>query len=813
MCINFNDKLNPIITRDENILKQIHLDTKLVLTNPIQFQTFLKRSLISKESRLPFDHKLNNNWMLMFQPPIRVENWVPLWMTHNEEVGWLIYGIYFPFLFCFMILDEFDDLELDLETRSNLEFLFDFNVLYYFFYNYTYKFYIYSKTFKNFIYSYFLDNIYEDSYFFLYNYYIYPYISHFFVFLNLGLIKLEHDKVLTPPEKWEEIPLMELDYFDYSEFNGTNISDESLLYYQDNMFFSFCIYEFHLDYNYYFNNIFNSDFFHWPTIIIEKSNKNAYRYRTYLSNLFYKELSANKADIYHDDFLDNYNELKLLLNNINIKKLDYYKNMMSIRSFMIKIPYIFFLLHTWYFVTYRNSRYNLYVRSFYFFEEYTSRKTFFILHNNPYGKNRTKTYYFKYQKLLMINHFKFFVEERFFNKWFLLYKAKFNHLKIFLENNKKDKQFSFINLATNSNLNLLLNINQFDSSYNSICFRFIYEFYYDNLLEFVTNQRSAEGWKLMMRTRQSKFLKRFRLGEASYYLEFDDVLEAMYTLPYDIYFFYHSMNTIASFDFIFDIYNEKFINYYFLKDWYTLKIDLNKYYNLISCYNKAFFLLFYIIDPFFLKHVWKNCYTNRLKKLPMIYYYYKNLLVQWKIRKNNRLLVLNYDYFHHYLNWRTDTSTSVQQNNFFQDIINSSISISNFIMKSRFFSLLYKIKFILNLNNINSMHRIQRYVLFIKDFYFQLLDENVDYLLYIFFLDISKFINIQNTANIWKYSYKLIDYNLLYRYYVYHFLFEFNYYDDWFSNKPKRVLWIFHKKDYREHEGILFYKKKYNEMF
>ena len=139
---------------------------------------------------------------------------------------------------------------------------------------------------------------------------------------------------------------MELDYFDYSEFNGTNISDESLLYYQDNMFFSFCIYEFHLDYNYYFNNIFNSDFFHWPTIILEKSNKNGYRYRTYLSNLFYKELFTNKAELYNDDFLDNYDELKFILNNTDIKKLDYYKNMMSIRSFMIKVPYIFFLLHT-----------------------------------------------------------------------------------------------------------------------------------------------------------------------------------------------------------------------------------------------------------------------------------------------------------------------------------------------------------------------------------------------------------------------------------------------------------------------------------
>jgi hypothetical protein len=39
-------------------------------------------------------------------------------------------------------------------------------------------------------------------------------------------------------------------------------------------------------------------------------------------------------------------------------------------------------------------------------------------------------------------------------------------------------------------------------------------------------------------------------------------------------------------------------------------------------------------------------------------------------------------------------------------------------------------------------------VLFIKDFYFQLLNENLDYLLYMFFLNISKFINIQNSINI-----------------------------------------------------------------
>jgi hypothetical protein len=807
----FGDELNPLINRDTNILKQIHLDTKLILTNPIQFQTFLKRSLISKESRIPFDYKLNNNWMLMYQPPIRYT--IPLWVTHNEEIGWLIYSIYFAFLYSFMILDEIDDLDLDLSTRSELTFLFDFNIFYYFFNNNTYQFYVYSNYLKIFIYSYFLDSLYINSYFFLYNYYIYPFISHFFVFLNLGLIKLEHDQVLTPPEKWEEIPLMDLDYFDYSEFKGTNISDESLLSYQDNMFFAFCIYEFHLNFIYHFSNIFNSDFFHWPTIIIEKKNKNIYRYKTYLSNLFYRDLSANKEDHYKEDFSENYKELKIILNNCDIKGLDYYKNMMSIRSCMIKVPYLFFLLYTWYFVVYRTSRYNLYVRSFYFFEEYTSRKTYFILHNNPYGKNRTKTYHFKFQKLLMVSHFRLYIEERFFNKWFLFYKSKFNHLKLYLENDVKDKNYSFINLINNNNLNLFLNINQLDSGYNSICFRFIYEFYYDNLLELVSSHRSAEGWKLMMRARQSKFLKRFRLGEASYYLDMDEVLEAMYILPYDIYFFYQNMNKFSSFDFIFDIYNEKFINYFFLKDWYTLKINLNKYYNLISCYNKALFLLFYIIDPFFLKHVWNNCFVNRIKKLPMIWHYYTKILVQWKIRKNNRLMVFNYDYFHHYLNWRVDTSTSVQQNNFFQDIINSSLSIFNIITKSRFFSLLYKIKFILNLNNINSMHKVQRYVLFIKDFYFQLLNENLDYLLYMFFLNISKFINIQNSINIWRYSYKCIDYNLLYRYYVYHFLFEFVYYEDWFYNRPKRVLWIFHKKDYKEHEGILFYKKKYNEMF
>jgi hypothetical protein len=135
------------------------------------------------------------------------------------------------------------------------------------------------------------------------------------------------------------------------------------------------------------------------------------------------------------------------------------------------------------------------------------------------------------------------------------------------------------------------------------------------------------------------------------------------------------------------------------------------------------------------------------------------------------------------------------------------------VVKSNFLKLLNKLKFVLNSNKIFNIQKLQHFVLLLKIYYTALLNQNIDFILYVFFFNINKFLNIQNNTNTWLPMGPIIDNNFIYRYYVYIFLFEYNYYADWFGNMAKRVLWIFHKKDYREHEGVFFYKSKYNEMF
>jgi hypothetical protein len=190
---------------------------------------------------------------------------------------------------------------------------------------------------------------------------------------------------------------MDVDFFDYSEFSEFNISNDSLLRYQDDMFSSQCAYEFYLDFTLFFFNIFNLSFF--CKLKLKRKVKPLVRPNAYLSKVLYNEaIDCTKEDS-DEDFVEDYDEFLLVFQSSNINKLDYYNYIMDIRSFTVKIPYLFFLLYSWYTVYYRNCRYNLYIRGFNFFDEYICKMKVFILRNNPYGKNKTKMPLFYFQRL------------------------------------------------------------------------------------------------------------------------------------------------------------------------------------------------------------------------------------------------------------------------------------------------------------------------------------------------------------------------------------------------------------------------------
>jgi len=399
----------------------------LILKKPLsnindKFCSFLKYSVLPRSSRYKFPFILNNSKLehlrakqtkQLPQVNLKIKK-----LTHNEEVAIILCSIFYAIYISILFNNEWYLLELNNEKRANFYlFLFNYSILYYFFNIILYQLYVYNIDLSHLVYSYVLDFIYKSVYLFLFSYYIFLYALNFYVLLNLGLIKYEHDKVLTPPEKWDDIPKMDLDFFDYTEFTEYNISNDSLLNYQDNIFNSFCVYEFYLDFILYFFNIYNLSFFHKIRLKKKKILKKFNKQKNYLSKVSYKEILNNKKEYYDEKFPKNYNEFLLVIMSNNAYKLDYYNFMMDIRSLMLKIPYLFFLFYAWYVVYYRNFRYNLYIRGFYFFEEYACRRKIFILHNNPYGKNKTKIFFFDFQRLWTIDHFKLYIEERIFNKW------------------------------------------------------------------------------------------------------------------------------------------------------------------------------------------------------------------------------------------------------------------------------------------------------------------------------------------------------------------------------------------------------------
>lgn len=84
---------------------------------------------------------------------------------------------------------------------------------------------------------------------------------------------------------------------------------------------------------------------------------------------------------------------------------------------------------------------------------------------------------------------------------------------------------------------------------------------------------------------------------------------------------------------------------------------------------------------------------------------------------------------------------------FYKDEYSTSLSISNMILKSRFFYLLSKLKLILNLNCIFNIQFIYNFILLLNDFFLSLFEENFDFILYLFFFNKNKFFNIQNNTN------------------------------------------------------------------
>jgi len=157
--------------------------------------------------------------------------------------------------------------------------------------------------------------------------------------------------------------------------------------------------------------------------------------------------------------------------------------------------------------------------------------------------------------------------------------------------NIENASFSYILSKTNTFLNNV----KFQASFDS--------FSYDYLLSYFINLEIVYGYRLLMETPLVKFKISFPFGRLSF-LDYKPMLEIVFGLMADKIRLQHYMQRIINFDFFFKLFNNIYINLYFLKDFYNFnnRKFLMQHYRILTFYDKIVSIIFMNLDPFFFKY-------------------------------------------------------------------------------------------------------------------------------------------------------------------------------------------------------------------
>ena len=134
------------------------------------------------------------------------------------------------------------------------------------------------------------------------------------------------------------------------------------------------------------------------------------------------------------------------------------------------------------------------------------------------------------------------------------------------------------------------------------------------------------------------------------------------------------------------------------------------------------------------------------------------------------------DFFMHFFNWRIDVSESVIKNYFYSDYFNYTYIVINELYRNRFYELIRKVNFLLA-DKKKSLFSYQLLLINYRNLFFELLVDNSEYILLLYILNSSSYLNLLNNYNFY-FNKDFIYATFIYRYYVFTFLFSKFLYND-----------------------------------
>lgn len=809
-----------------------------------KFVSFFKQSLLPKELIEKFPYLIANT-----KKEYLTGNFGYKLTPHNCFVLKILMRGFFIIYFALLYMYRTPDIII------NTPQVHDISIFNYFNNNYCLKFFFNNKLLQHLIKGNLLDSDYYSTFINYYNFYIFWFLRRFYVILNFEDFKFEEDKhwldfdpsmlLFKNKRDKKQARRMRTDYFYYikrknrlriftkyikhwpwyrdapwnqkeegydDEINIKIKRDQKIskdhLTYQDNIYFCYIIYEFAINIidNFTFN-YFNIDFFNKAKIFIKKEKKIFIKYPFFLKSTYYSynmellvKWSKRKPPLY--------TEYKSL-NKKNKKKIfNVTKHILDIKYFGIKMPFLFFLIYTWYSIYFRRMKYNLYIRSEIFFQEHFGKLHYFIWANNAAkaGINKYKLSQYKYQKLFTIYNLKTYLEVEWFNNWFFFYMSYHTQFKKHINLNEYQHKSSFLLLLNDSYIQSILGATK---KTRFITLEIFHEFFNKNHYFYDL----FNGYVFFMKSAVTKYEREFRFGLLNY-LKFDRMIEKIYLVPYDQKRLLWYIEKKILFEHYFNIYLNQYSNFYFLTDFYNWKAfkEYNKNKKIINFFDKIFYVIFFVVDPFFFKYYWKRCFPRKWHKLVNVIHYLFSNMILISRQINSLELHVNIPKFNllmHLFFWRVDSSNYFVINNYKSLFIGYDFITINLIYKTRFIELIKQIKFLIQQKQrkqfINIKFFYSYFLVILRNYYFSLLYTNMEYIIIFFFLNKQKYYNIiyNNKINFFK---SIIYSNFIYRYYIYNILLETHYYKDWFHDWDKRINWIY--KNFLHHEGVFFYDKK-----
>lgn len=661
-------------------------------------------------------------------------------------------------------------------------------------------------------------------------------LNIFMLLLNIEELKFENDKCYINPLDWNKIRRLSFNFFSLNILKKNCIS-----------FFSFCIFELYI-YNSFFNFL-NFEFFdYW----IEVERENSYFYeKNREDNWRYKNIKHNK--IMENSIIDLYN-------------LDY--NFYSLNDFNLRIQYRIFIAWFNYIIYYKKMRYNLYIRNNVYFYNNFSKKYLFLDYNNPTSLNKTKIVMSKFDKIIKEKHLGLITLND-FNDEYSFYKiSDYKTLYRFIEKNNTEHFFFLDKFMKSFNIKFMINY------FKSKIFRNFYRnFWKKNLFKFYFTDNVLNCYKLTMKIKST-----YKFRQVNYpFSTIHQMVRIIFALPAENILYLNSKNKQITKSIFSDLFKKEFIPFYFFRDFLNYKNSSYFYsnLNLFKYMHKLSYLALYYFNPKFFyrllninklpsdiisdyiisckKKVSKSYWKRRFNYSEVLYNLHN---LKKKNKKKSKILniwdfnfILKYFYgewrsfrtiancislkkkqkklnifdnldlrmFYLLLNYNTGFHSTIY-NSFNNYSILYGLHISQFLKKTRFFNLLNKSNEIFK---IGSYYKVVKYIPLLKNFYFQLLYEDKEYLLLIFFLlmkDNKLFIN--NSKNFINIKFFFLN-NFIYRNYTSLILFDSHYFDNMFNgldifkkDKYDKILTPFiYRKNFLNYEHLFFYSLNIKNNF